>query len=151
MICSTMTAAELVAHDLPTVRRLFVDLTWPGSDFSKKLHRWLDGAMPEPADGTIAVVSAGDSIVGWARTELWIQDHSWRTLEAFVDDRYRSRGVATLATAALVASGALPRHDDAGRERLVAVFRPAMMLLARRAGLVPVLFEKNEKGVWVRV
>ena len=128
-------------------------LTRPGSDFHRKLTTWLyTSVKATPADGTIAVVADHGEIVGWARTERWSepldsrQDGAvmhWDTLEAFVEPTYRSRGIAAFASAGLYATAL---HDAV---RTVAVFRPSMLLVARRAGLCPTLFERRE-GVWVK-
>lgn len=127
-------------------------LTWPGSDFHKKLTTWLhtSSARPSENDGHIAVVLDHGEVVGWTRTERWSEplgaDGSvmhWDTLESFVAPEYRMRGIAAFAASGLYA-GVL--HDNGLG---VAVFRPAMMLVARRAGLYPTLFDHVDDK-WVR-
>ena len=88
---------------------------------------------------TTVAIDQGE-IVGWARTERW---SGYDTLEAFVAEDYRLRGVASFAACGLYAS---VLHDEGGT---VAVFAPKMLLVARRAGFWPVLFEKVD-GKWVR-
>jgi hypothetical protein len=78
-------------------------------------------------------------IVGWARTEKW-DGHD--TLEAFVQQPYRRRGIARLCASGLVASNSL----SIGRS--VAVFRDSMLHLARGVGLEPLLFCRQEDGSW---
>lgn len=125
-------------------------LTKPGSDFHRKLTTWLyTPARPTSADGVISVVLDHGEVVGWARTERWSEPLGadavihWDTLEAFVAQEYRGRGVAALAASGLYASRL---HDGSN---LVAVFHPAMLLTARRVGLSPTLFS-NVDGKWVR-
>ena len=140
MICRTLTA-DALASDLALTKRLVRDLTRDGSDFQAKLMRWAAGAPAGIEDGTIAVVEEDGDVIGWARTEVW--ESRWSTLEAFVHLGWRQRGVAALAASALVASWSLPPDAQ------VAVFRPSMLVLARRVGIHPVLFAK-EGDRWVR-
>lgn len=152
MTCCILPIADLVTtlgHEQASF--LLHRLTRSGSDFGRKLTTWLyTTAKPTPADGTIAVVTDHGEVVGWARTERWSEplDEAgavlhWDTLEAFVAPEYRSRGVAAFAAAGLYAS---LLHDSGCN---VAVFRPVMLLVARRAGFIPTLFEKRD-GKWVR-
>lgn len=118
-------------------------LCWPDSDF----HAKLTGSRPlDERDGTIAVVCDDDKIVGWARTEPWTDSTGWLwpTLEAFVDERRRREGVAAFATAGLVVSSFAEEGYGC------AVFSPAMLLVAARAGLHPTLFERRPGAGWMR-
>lgn len=142
MTCTILTA-EALSRDLAAMTSLFRRLTKPGSDFNRKLHRWMTMTPALPEDGVIAVVREDDEIIGWARTESWQPDVSWDTLEAFVEPPHRGRGVAAFAAAGLVAA-------LGGDGRRVAVFAPPMLLLAHRVGLRPVLFLKDDAGKWVR-
>lgn len=110
-------------------------LTRPGSDFQKVLE------AGEP-QGWIAVALDQGEIVGWCRTERW---RDWDTLEAFVDPAFRGRGVATWCAMALAASNVLTEESA----KFVAVFRPAMISLAARAGLHPVRFDRQGDGEWM--
>ena len=151
MNCRTIPITDLVAtigHEQASL--LLHRLTRSGGDFARKLTTWLyTTAKPTPADGTIAVVTDHGEVVGWARTERWSEplDEAgavlhWDTLEAFVAPEYRSRGVAAFAAAGLYAASL---HDCGCT---VAVFRPVMLLVARRAGFIPTLFERRDrKGV----
>ena len=150
MTCETMTLAELVSSaDLA----LFVrnKLTKPGSDFQWKLTRLLHGvAVASEQDGSIALVLDQGEVVGWARTEYWASFDddsdglSHDTLEAFVAPGYRLRGIAAFAASGLYAS---VLHDQGAA---VAVFHPHMLLVARRAGFWPTLYQKNQRGEWVK-
>jgi GNAT superfamily N-acetyltransferase len=114
-------------------RRHIIDhLTWDGSDFQKAL---MSGAPL----GTIAICLDMGEIVGWARTETWEGNE---TLEAFVHQQYRRRGIARFCAEGLVASNAF----DGGRS--VAVFRKSMLHLARCVGLEPLLFCRQQDGSW---
>lgn len=119
----------------PSERAWIADrLTGPGSDFKKKL---LDGT----AGGQIAMALDKGEIVGWARTERW---EKWDTLEAFVAPEFRGRGVATWCAMGLVAANAFD-EESAG---FVAVFRPAMIPLAAKVGLLPIRFDRQGDGRW---
>ena len=148
MTCEILTLAELVAAGSTA---LFVrnKLTKKNSDFQWKLTRLLHGDAPAGEhDGHIALVFDHGEIVGWARTEYWTAGSdgfaAYDTLEAFVAPDYRLRGVAAFAASGLYAS---VLHDSGAT---VAVFHPHMLLVARRAGFFPVLFDKNPRGEWVR-
>lgn len=151
MTCEILTLAELVeSADIA----LFVrnKLTKPGSDFQWKLTRLLHGeAVAGERDGSIALVLDQGEIVGWARTEYWTAGSdgaggvvSHDTLEAYVAEGYRLRGVAAFAASGLYAS---VLHDQGAA---VAVFHPHMLLVARRAGFWPTLYQKNRLGEWVK-
>lgn len=141
MTCEILSLAGLVSSGSTA---LFVrnQLTKGNSDFQWKLTRLLHGDdAATDADGHIALVLDHGEIVGWARTERW---RDYDTLEAFVAPEYRLRGIAGFAAAGLYAS---VLFDNGGT---VAVFHPHMLLVARRAGFYPRLFEKNLRGEWVR-
>jgi len=133
--CTVLPMSDLDA----SMRRLIRDeLTKPGSDF----HH---GVETKTA-GLIAIVMDDEVVVGWARTEQWFDGNGipYDTLEAFVRPERRLQGIAAFAAAGLY-SAAL--HDDGCT---VAVFSPYMMLVARRAGLFPTLFERDGNGRWRR-
>jgi hypothetical protein len=118
-------------------RKFIADhLTRAGSDFQQALLS--DG---EPA-GTIAVCLDQGEIIGWARTEIW---QGLPTLEAFVGQEYRERGVATLCAAGLVASNCF-RYAP-----FVAVFRVPMAILATRLGIQHISYRREPDGSWIQV
>lgn len=144
MNCRTMPAYEFAeSHMADYVRE---HLTHPGSDFNKKLASWANGLVPADADGVIAVVVDHGKCLGWARTERWCYESGtcYDTLEAFVDPDHRLCGIAALASAAIYAD---VLHENGGT---VAVFHPHMLLVARRAGFWPDLFERDGGGGWRR-
>ena len=133
--CTVLPMSDLDA----SMRRLIRDeLTKPGSDFHKSVET--------KTAGLIAIVMDDEVVVGWARTEQWFDGNGipYDTLEAFVRPERRLQGIAAFAAAGLY-SAAL--HDDGCT---VAVFSPYMMLVARRAGLFPTLFERDGNGRWRR-
>lgn len=133
----------------PALRRV-LELTKTDSVFHERLEQILDGySWPvTDEDGVIATVVEDGELVGWARSEQWLEmgredvEH-WDTLEAFVREDRRGEGIASLAATGLAVHGLKAWGGD------VAVFAPSMMLLARRAGLHPTLFQKAN-GEWVR-
>lgn len=150
MTCEILSLADFAAAGRIA---LFVrnHLTKPGSDFQRKLTSLILGETTATEDdGHIAVVLDRGEPIGWARTEYWSAGSDgagglvcYDTLEAFVAEKYRLRGVAAFAASGIAAS---PLYDTGAA---VAVFAPHMLLVARRAGLWPVLFHKVD-GQWVR-
>lgn len=121
-------------------------LTRPGSDFQRKIDALLFGEREAfDRDGEIALVFDHGQVIGWARTEYWSAGDEvlYDTLEAFVAEDYRLRGIAAFASAGLYAKALF---DNGGT---VAVFHPHMLLVAKRAGFFATLFAKVD-GKWVR-
>ena len=114
-------------------RRFIADhLTRPESEFQRSL---LAGTVT----GTIAICLDQGEIIGWARTEVW---RGIPTLEAFVSPAYRRRGVATLCAAGLRTEGVFRDYEYIG------VFRPTMVSLASRLGLLYAAFDRKPNGTW---
>jgi len=114
-------------------RRFIADhLTRPESEFQRSL---MDGTVT----GTIAICLDQGEIIGWARTEAW---QGIPTLEAFVSPAYRRRGVATLCAAGLRTEGVFRDYEFIG------VFRPTMVSLASRLGLLYASFDRKPDGTW---
>jgi hypothetical protein len=128
-----MNCTVTALKDLPEADRRFIAsaLTHPGSDFQNKLAQ---GQL----DGSIAVVRDVGDIVGWTRTEHW---ERWHTLESFVCISHRGRGIATFAAVGLLAAQSLPG-------RLVAVFHPSMLVVAKNVGLMARMFQRQGDGEW---
>jgi len=149
LTCTILDAFDFWASSAKYVRD---HLTKQGSDFRKKITSWMYGeSLPTESDGHIALVEDRGEIIGWARTEQWSAGSDgaggfvlYDTLEAFVAEPYRRRGIAAFAASGLYSA---VLHDNGCT---VAVFHPHMLLVARRAGLWPTLFEK-EDGQWHRV
>jgi len=118
-----------------TERRFIADhLTRPDSEFQRAL-------LAGTATGTIAICLDQGEIIGWARSEVW---QGIPTLEAFVSPAYRRRGVATLCAAGLRTEGVFRDYEYIG------VFRPTMVSLASRLGLIYTSFERAPDGTWVK-
>lgn len=149
MNCSIISTQAVVDGTFEDAgQRIVEGLTKPASAFARRL------AAREPIDGFIALIYDFGELIGWARTEPWHEetDESWRaipltlpwnTLEAFVKQDYRGRGLATFAAAGLVT---LPTFQE---DNTAAVFSPSMMLLAKKVGLQPTLFRQASER-WVR-
>jgi len=137
--CTILPLADL---DVIDINWIVMRLTKPDSDFQRAL---LAGRRP----GTIAIVRDQGEIVGWARTEPWVEsgDDEWDTLEAFVEKSHRMRGIAAFAAAGLAAT------SGCWSGMAVAVFHPHMLLVARRAGFHPTLFARQDvvETRWSRV
>jgi hypothetical protein len=127
----------LPAARLRQSERKFVadHLTRPNSDFQTAL---LDG---EPA-GTIAICLDQGEPIGWARSEVW---QGIPTLEAFVSQPYRDRGVATLCAAGLRTHGVFVLHEK------IAIFSTAMIAIAERLSLPYRRFALKPGGTWHEV
>jgi hypothetical protein len=95
--------------------------------------------MDGTVTGTIAICLDQGEIIGWARTEVW---QGIPTLEAFVSPAYRRRGVATLCAAGLRTEGVFRDYEYIG------VFRPTMVSLASRLGLLYAAFDRKPNGTW---
>jgi GNAT superfamily N-acetyltransferase len=122
-------------HLRASERRFIADhLTRPESEFQRAL---IDGGVT----GTIAICLDQGEIIGWARTEVW---QGIPTLEAFVSPAYRRRGVATLCAAGLRTEGVFRDYEYIG------VFRPTMVSLASRLGLIYSAFDRTPDGTWVK-
>lgn len=138
MNCIVYKMEELAS--IPEPAKFLQDyLSNPGSEFREKLSNGT-------AAGCIAVVFGDGGIMGWTRSEPWVDGLGgyWDTLEAFVDERFRGRGIASFAAKGLQASGYMEKG-------IVAVFDPKMMMVARSAGMFPTLFVKDGESKWVEV
>lgn len=103
-------------------------LTKPGSEFQSEVSGVLEGESSSCTP--IAVCHVDGSLVGWACSHVW-QDQ--QTIEQYVDERHRRRGIAMALSSAAVA------HGIVDRDKPVAVFSPATEAIARklwRAGVV---------------
>jgi hypothetical protein len=138
MTTKTYPIVNLDERDLQYIRR---HLTKKGSDFHRMLGWLVSGGGYSADELMIATVRDRGRIVGWARTEKWTDHESgirWDTLESFVDEDYRSRGVSRLAATAL---GVDFLYEESACS--VAVFHPHMLMVARAAGYHPTLFVRE--------
>ena len=112
-------------------------LTKPGSDFNAEVSAVLEG---EASSGTpIAVAHLNGGLVGWACSHLWLDQ---QTLEQYVDEQYRRRGIAMAISSAAVA------HGMVNRERPVAVFSPATQSIARKLWHADVVLYERRGNEW---
>lgn len=115
-------------------------LTRPGSDFQAEVAAVLEA---EASSGTpIAVAHIDGGLVGWACSHLWREQ---QTLEQYVDERWRRRGIAMALSSAAVA------HGMVNRDRPVAVFSPATEAIARRLWHADVVLYQRQGSEWVPV
>jgi GNAT superfamily N-acetyltransferase len=115
MNCTIQFATDFYAGAAEYVRD---HLTKPGSDFQRKLDSWLyDSSEPTEDDGYIALVEDHGEIIGWARTEKWLEAGAdqWNTLEAFVHKSYRRRGIAAFAASGLYSPAMATRSPSSTR------------------------------------
>jgi hypothetical protein len=138
--CEVMPTEDL---DKDTACFLQARATKHKSDFWWKLEIRRAGGTFVGDAGRIAIVRDQGDVVAWARTEPWHDGNGrkWATLEAFTRPEWRSRGVAAFAASGLASWANLAAGE-------VAVFAPSMLLVARRAGLKPVLFGRSTDGFW---
>jgi hypothetical protein len=136
MNCTVLKLADLSAADLRDIEQR---LTKHDSVFQRKLQA---GERP----GHIAIVKDGNELLGWARSETWDMSAtlSLQTLESFVAPGFRRHGIAAFASAGLKARRVFPSD-------VIAVFHPAMLLIAKSIGLLPMIFQRNESGEWLMI
>lgn len=112
-------------------------LTKPGSEFNAEVAAVLEG---EASSGTqIAVAHLNGGLVGWACSHLWLDQ---QTLEQYVDEQHRRRGIAMALSSAAVA------HGMVNRERPVAVFSPATQSIARKLWHADVVLYERRGNEW---
>lgn len=112
---------------------ILLRLTKPGSEFQQEVK---EGKSTTP----IVVVWDG-AVVAWAAT------HNWRglqTLEAFTDQEFRRRGIATVAASMLIATGHIERANP------VAVFSPLCVSIAATLGCRDVRLFERRGDDWVQ-
>lgn len=119
---------------LAIVRRL----TKPESEWQAEVGAMLEGTG---SSSTPLVVRHQDGcVIGWACSHVWREQ---QTLEMYVDERHRRRGIATTLASMLMDSGVINRTQP------VAVFSEPTASIATRLGLTPVLY-RREGSDWVR-
>lgn len=115
-------------------------LSRPGSEFQIEVASVLEGHASSSTP--IAVWHHDGAMIGWACSHVW---RSMQTLEQFVDEHYRRRGIAMALSSAAVARGIVCR------DKAVAVFSPATADIARKLGFVEVVLFQRQGSEWVEV
>jgi GNAT superfamily N-acetyltransferase len=113
-------------------------LTRPGSEFSSEVADVFAGEASSITP--IAVCHVDGGLVGWACSHNW-QD--MQTLEQYVDERWRRRGIASALSQTLMA------HRAIDRAKPLAVFNEATESIARRMGCKDVRRYRREGDEWV--
>lgn len=116
---------------------IFRRLTKPGSECQLEISQVIAGEGS--SDTPIALWHEDGAVLGWVCSHEW---KGQQTLEMFVGERHRGRGIATALSAALAAAGVI---DTAQR---VAVFSPVTADIARRLGCVSVDLYERQHGSW---
>lgn len=115
---------------------IVMHMTHSGSEFQAEVASQGDSKTP------IVLVREGPHrIVSWAATHGW---RSMQTIEGFTIDSHRRRGLARVAAAMLVASGAVNPLLS------VAVFAPYCVEIARSVGCRDVRLYERRGEDWVQ-
>jgi GNAT superfamily N-acetyltransferase len=132
---SVLALDGLEPRDLLAIRSR---LTRHGSEFLAEVSEVFAGEASSITP--IAVCHVDGGLVGWACSHNW-QD--MQTLEQWVDERHRRRGIATALSAALLAHGSIDRADP------LAVFSESTEAIAKRIGCKDVRRYRREGDEWV--
>lgn len=115
-------------------------LTKPGSEWQAEVAAVLDGEASSCTP--VAVYHADGVLVGWACSHIW---RDQQTLEMFVDERYRRRGIATALAAKLVADRVVDKTKP------VAVFSLPTAEIAQQLWRADVVRYERRGTEWVPV
>jgi len=109
---------------------------------ASEFQREVIGVMAGEASSCapIALWHADGSLVGWAASHVW---QGSQTLEMFVDERHRGRGIASALSAALLAACVIDRGQP------LAVFSESTEMIARRLCFADVHRYRRKDGDWV--
>lgn len=123
---------------------IYTRLSWPDSGSSssmqKELHKRYVEPEPEPhPEMALALIWLDDVLVGWVGTRPWPEKFKGdpvtaQTVECFVDEAYRRRGLAKLGLLGLIAAGQLDR------KKIVSVYAPEVVRLAEQCGCNTVIY-----------
>ena len=126
------------------VTAIYTRLSWPDSGSDSSIQKELEKRYKEPQPGphpemAIALVWLDDVLVGWVGSRPWPEKFKGdpvtaQTVECFVDEAYRRRGIATLGLQALVAGGFVDRN------KIVAVYATEVLGVAQRCGCKTVIY-----------
>lgn len=119
-------------------------LSWPDSNSDSSIQKELDKRYVHIQPGQkpsmmLAFVWLNEELVGWVGTRYWPEKFKGnpiiaQTVECFVDENYRRRGIARLGLQALISAGFIDRT------RPVSVYAAEVIKLAEQCGCKIVLF-----------
>jgi hypothetical protein len=120
------------------VATLLSRLSWSDSEsdssIQKELHKRYVNVQPgQHPSMMLAFVWLNDELLGWVGTRYWPEKFKGnpviaQTVECFVDEKYRRRGIARLGLQALISAGFIDRS------RVVSVYDAAVVKLAEQCG-----------------
>ena len=112
----------------------------PGSEWQAEVSAVLEGDASSITP--VALCHRDGGLVGWSCSHVW---REMQTLEQWVDERWRERGIASALSSALVAHGTL------NRAKPLAVFSERTQSIACCLGFVDVLRYQHDGTDWVPV
>jgi hypothetical protein len=90
----------------------------------------------------VALCHKDGGLVGWSCSHVW---RDMQTLEQWVDEKWRCRGIASALSSALIAHGTLDRGKP------IAVFSEPTHTIAVRLGFDDVRHYRRDGADWVQV
>lgn len=124
-------------------------LSWPDSGSSSSMQKELSRRYFNPQPGQkpsmmIALVRLNDELIGWVGTRVWPEKFKGnpimaQTVECFVDEKYRRKGIARLGLQALISAGFIDRS------RPVSVYATEVVKLAESCGCRIVIYCESEE------
>lgn len=110
----------------------------PGSEWQSEVSAVLEGDASSITP--VALCHRDGGLVGWCCCHVW---REMQTLEQWVDDRWRERGIASAMSQTLIAHGTLDRSKP------LAVFSERTQAIARRLGFDDVRRYQHDGADWV--
>lgn len=115
-------------------------MTHAGSEWQSEATAVLNGDASNITPVALCHVDGG--LVGWSCSHVW---REMQTLEQWVDERWRGRGIASALSSALIA------HETLDRSKPLAVFSERTQGIARRLGFNDVRHYHHDGTDWVPV
>jgi hypothetical protein len=124
-------------------------LSWPdsgsNSSIQKELHkRYLVAEPGQKPSMMLAFVRLNGALIGWVGTRPWPEKFKGnpiiaQTVECFVDENYRRKGIARLGLQALISAGFIDKS------RPVSVYAAEVVPLAESCGCKIVIYCESEE------